>query len=49
MCFGEKTGRSAFIAVRGTEVVRLNDPPPIYENPVCIGESVPISAGGRYI
>lgn len=49
MCFGEKTGRSAFIAVRGTEVVRLNETPPIYENPVCIGESVQISAGERHI
>ena len=49
MCFGEKTGRSAFIAVRGTEVVRLNETPPTYENPICIGESVPISADGRHI
>ncbi len=49
MCFGEKTGRSAFIAVKGTEVVRLNETPPTYENAVCIGESVPISADGRHI
>lgn len=49
MCFGEKTGRSAFIAVKGTEVVRLNETPPTYENSVCIGESVPISADGRHI
>ena len=49
MCFGEKTGRSAFIAVRGTEVVRLNETPSIYESPICIGESVPISVDGRHI
>lgn len=49
MCFGEKTGRSAFIAVKGTEVVRLNETPSIYESPICIGESVPISVDGRHI
>lgn len=49
MCFGEKTGRSAFIAVKGTEVVRLNETPSTHENPVCIGESVSISADGRHI
>lgn len=49
MCFGEKTCRSAFIAVSGREVVRLNETPSIYEDPVCIGESVPISADGRHI
>lgn len=44
MRFGEKTGRSAFLAAKGMEVVRLKEIPSTYENSVCIGDLVPISA-----
>lgn len=46
MYFGEKTGRSAFFAVNGTEVVRLSKAPFNSDDFVCIGKSVPIRSGG---
>ncbi len=42
MPFGEKTGRSAFFAVLGQEVVRLDTIPTTFKNPVCIGKAAEI-------
>ena len=47
MPFGEKTGRSAFFADLGQEVVRLSDAPTTFINPVCIGKSIPICSDGK--
>lgn len=49
MSFGEKTGRSAFFADLGTEVVRLNEAPANYVNPIRIGRSVRINSGNEHI
>lgn len=49
MSFGEKTGRSAFFALKGSEVVRLNDAPAYQNDLTCIGKSVPIRSGGVFL
>ena len=46
MSFGEKTGRAAFFADLGREVVRLSEAPTTFINPVCIGKSVQICPDG---
>lgn len=49
MSFGKKTGRSAFFAVNGTEVVRLNESPVNQSELACIGRSVAIRSGGIFL
>ena len=49
MSFDEKAGRSAFFAVNGTEVVRLNNAPAYQNDLTCIGKSVPIRSGGVFL
>ena len=49
MSFGKKTGRSAFFAVNGTEVVRLNESPVNRSELACIGRSVAIRSGGIFL
>ena len=46
MFFGKKTGRTAFFADLGREVVRLSEVPTTFVDPVCIGKSVPICPDG---
>ncbi len=46
MSFGKKTGRAAFFADLGREVVRLEDAPTTFINPILIGKSVPICPEG---
>lgn len=46
MSFGKKTGRSAFYADLGREVVRLSEIPITCVDPVCIGKAVPICPEG---
>lgn len=49
MPFGEKTGRSAFFAVLGQEVVRLDTIPTTFKNPVCIGKAAEIRSNDGLI
>lgn len=49
MSFGKKTGRSAFFAVNGTEVVRLNNAPSYQNDLACIGRSIPIRSDGIFL
>lgn len=46
MSFGKKTGRAAFFADLGREVVRLAESPSTFINPICIGKDVPICPKG---
>lgn len=46
MSFGKKTGRAAFFADLGREVVRLDEVPSTFINPICIGKAVPICPEG---
>lgn len=46
MSFGKKTGRAAFFADLGREVVRLEDAPTTFINPILIGKSIPICPEG---
>lgn len=46
MSFGKKTGRAAFFADLGREVVRLSETPTTFVDPVRIGKSVPICPDG---
>ena len=46
MSFGEKTGRTAFFADLGREVVRLSEIPSTFTDPVCVGKAVPICPDG---
>lgn len=46
MSFGKKTGRTAFFADLGREVVRLSEAPTTFVSPVCIGKSVPFCPEG---
>lgn len=46
MSFGKKTGRAAFFADLGREVVRLEQAPTTFINPILIGRSVPICPEG---
>lgn len=46
MSFGKKTGRAAFFADLGREVVRLEDAPTTFINPVLIGKNVPVCPEG---
>lgn len=46
MSFGKKTGRAAFFADLGREVVRLEDAPTTFINPILIGKAVPICPEG---
>lgn len=46
MSFGKKTGRAAFFADLGQEVVRLEDAPTTFTNPILIGKSIPVCPEG---
>lgn len=46
MSFGKKTGRAAFFADLGREVVRLDEVPSTFINPIRIGKDVPICPKG---